>query len=56
MTDYVKHPKAKPDKDAGRSAKKVSDPMKGSGQMGSHGSMGKGHKSGSGMENEKGSY
>jgi len=53
MTDYQKHPKAKPDMNAGRSAKPVSQPMKGE-QMGSHGSMGKHQKTGDGMENERG--
>ena len=56
MTDYKKSPMPKPDKNAGRSAKQVSQPMKGSGQMGSHGSMGKNTKTGDGMENEKGGY
>ncbi len=54
-TTYDKYPKPGPDKNAGRSATKVSDRMKpGGGQMGSSGSMGKHQNTGDGMENEKG--
>ena len=54
MADYLKPPKPSPDKNAGRSAKQVSDRQSGGGQMGSSGSMGKHQKTGDGMENEKG--
>lgn len=54
-TTYLKHPKPSPDMDAGRSATKVSESMKGAGQDTAEGTMGKGQKTGDGMENEKGS-
>ena len=53
-TTYEKYPQPGPDMDAGRSATKVSDSMKGKGQETADGPMGKAHKSGDGMENEKG--
>lgn len=46
MTTYDKHPKPSPDMDAGRSASKVSDRMKGGGQDTSDGAMGKSQKTG----------
>ena len=55
MTDYLKYPKPKADKNAGRSATVVSDRHKpGGGQMSSSGSMGKHQSTGDGMENESG--
>lgn len=54
MADYKVPPKPAPDMDAGRSATKVSDSMKGGGQDSAHGTMGKHQKTGDGMENEKG--
>lgn len=54
-TTYLKYPKPSPDMDAGRSATEVSESMKGGGQMGAEGTMGKAQKTGDGMENEKGS-
>lgn len=53
MSDYKVPPKPAPDMDAGRSAKKVSDAMSGSGQKTADGTMGN-QKTGDGMENEKG--
>lgn len=53
-TTYLRHPKPSPDMDAGRSATKVSDSMKGMGQMGAEGTMGKYSETGDGMENESG--
>jgi len=52
-TTYDKYPKPNPEMDAGRSAKKVSDSMKGGGQDSAEGTMGN-QKTGDGMENEKG--
>ena len=55
MSEHKMYPYPHPDMDAGRSAKKVSDSMKAGGQDATAGAMGKGTKTGDGMENEKGS-
>ena len=54
MTDYKQYPKPKADKNAGRSAKKVSS-VKGGGQHHISGTMGKHQRTGTGMEGTKGS-
>lgn len=53
MTDYVTYPKPSADKNAGRSAKKVSSPS-GGGQKSVSGAMGKHQRTGSGAEGVKG--
>ncbi len=53
MADYVTYPKPTADKNAGRSAKKVSSPSKG-GQHHVGGAMGKHQSTGSGAEGVKG--
>lgn len=55
MSEHKMYPYPKPDMDAGRSAKKVGESMKAGGQDAAAGAMGKHTKTGTGMENEKGS-
>lgn len=53
MTDYVKYPKPKADKNAGRSASKVSNAPRAD-QHHKDGTMGKHQRTGDGMENNRG--